>query len=209
LYPTAPLEAFQERETLCVGAVPEPVSDSVVGGLVALLVNVRLPVAVPLACGANVTVNAADCPAVIVAGSVIPESTNSLLLALAEEIVTEAPLALNVPLSAALDPTVTLPKFNVAGDSDNCPGVVPVPESVTPSGEFDASETTDKLPFTVPALDGANLTVKVTLWFAASVVGNVRPLTEYPVPLTLACEIVTVVPPVLVTVSDLLLVLPT
>ena len=33
----------------------------------------------PLDCGVNVTVKVADCPAGIVAGSKIPESTNSLL----------------------------------------------------------------------------------------------------------------------------------
>lgn len=177
--------------------------------MVALLVNVRLADALPVACGVNVTVNPADCPAVSVAGSVIPDSTNSLLLMPADDTVTEALLALKVPVSALCDPTVTLPKFNVVGDTDNCPGVVPVPESAMPSGELDASDTSDRLPFTVPALAGANLTVKVTLWLAVRVVGKVRPLTEYPVPVTLAWEMVTVAPPVLVTVSDLLPGLPT
>ena len=44
---------------------------------------------------------------------------------------------------------------------------------------------------------------------AARVNGRVSPLTEKPAPLAVACEIVTVAPPVLVKVSDLLLLLPT
>ena len=44
---------------------------------------------------------------------------------------------------------------------------------------------------------------------AARVTGRVSPLTEKPAPLGVACEIVTVDPPVLVNVSDLLLLLPT
>lgn len=183
-------------------------SDCVVGAFVALLLNVKLAVAVPVACGRNVTVNPADCPAVSVVGRVIPESVNSLLFVPADEIVTEALLAVTVPFNAALEPTVTLPKFDVVGETDNCPGVVPVPERAIPSGEFDASDTSDRFPLTLPAADGANFTVKVTLWLAASVVGKVSALTEYPAPLTLACERVTVAPPVFVTVSDLLLVLP-
>jgi hypothetical protein len=42
---------------------------------------------------------------VSVAGGEIPESTNSLLLRLADETVSDGPLAVRVPLSAELDPT--------------------------------------------------------------------------------------------------------
>ena len=44
---------------------------------------------------------------------------------------------------------------------------------------------------------------------AFSVAGRVSPLTENPAPLGVACEIVTAAPPVLLKVSDLLLLLPT
>ena len=47
----------------------------------------------------------------MVIGSEIPESTNSLLLILAAETVTEVPLAIRLQPSAALEPTVTLPKL--------------------------------------------------------------------------------------------------
>lgn len=77
------------------------------------------------------------------------------------------------------------------------------------SGELDASDTIDTVPLAEPAPVGAKVTVKVTLWFEDSVAGKVNPLTEKTAPETLAWDIVTVDPPVLVTVSDLLLLLPT
>ena len=77
------------------------------------------------------------------------------------------------------------------------------------SGELDASETMARLPVTAPAAVGANFTVNAMLWLTASVAGSVNPLMEKPAPVTLACEIVTDDPPVLVSVSDLLLLPPT
>jgi hypothetical protein len=50
-----------------------------VGEFDALLGNDSEAEVAPLDCGVNVTVKVADCPAGIVAGSEIPESTNSLL----------------------------------------------------------------------------------------------------------------------------------
>ncbi len=203
------MEAFQLRATLWAGVVPVPVNDSAVGAFVALLAKVRLADAVPVAAGAKVTVNPSDCPAAMVAGNVIPESTNSLLLLLADDTVTEALVALRLPLKGELDPTGTLPKLKAGGETESCPGVVAVPESPMVSGEFEASDTTDKLPLAAPALVGANVAVKVTLPPAVSAVGKVRLVSEKAEPLTLACEMFTVVPPVLVTVSEWLLVLPT
>ena len=98
-----------------------------------------------------------------VAGSEIPESTNSLLLRLAEETMTDAPLAVRVPLSGELDPTVTLPKLRLMGDTANWPAAVPVPESAILSGELDAFDATDRFPLAAPALVGAKVAVKVTL----------------------------------------------
>lgn len=54
----------------------------------------------------------------------------------------------------------------------------------------------------VPAAVGAKVAVNVTLCFAESVIGRLSPLTEKPVPLTVASEIVTADPPVLVNVSE-------
>jgi hypothetical protein len=90
-----------------------------VGELEALLTNVRLALAVPVALGLKVTVKEADWPAAMVFGNVIPESANSLLLLVPEDTVTEAPVALRVPLSEALAPTTTSPKLRVAGETDS------------------------------------------------------------------------------------------
>ena len=98
-----------------------------------------------------------------VAGSEIPESTNSLLFRLAEETATEAPLAVRLPLSDELDPTTTLPKLRLVGDIANWPADVPVPESAILSGELDAFDATDRLPLAAPTLVGVKVAVNVTL----------------------------------------------
>ena len=144
-----------------------------------------------------------------VAGSEIPESTNSPLLRLADVTVTDAPLAVRLPLSGELAPTVTLPKLRLVGDTANWPAAAPVPESAILSVEFDAFDTTDRLPFAAPALAGVKVTEKVTLWFAVSERGKVNPLTEKAAPVKFACEMLMVDPPVLVSVSGKLVLLLT
>jgi len=131
------------------------------------------------------------------------------LLRLADETVTEAPLAVRLPLSAELDPSVTLPKLRLVGDTANAPAAVPVPESAMLSGELEAFDTTDKLPLAAPAPVGLKVAVNVTLWFVVSVTGKVNPLMEKTAPVTFACVTVIDNPPVLVSVSDKLLLLPT
>jgi len=85
------------------------------------------------------------------------------LFRLADEIVIEVPVAVRLPLSAELDPSVTLPKLRLVGDTVNWPAAVPVPENATFRVEFEAFDTTDKPPLTTPALVGSKLAVKVTL----------------------------------------------
>jgi hypothetical protein len=85
------------------------------------------------------------------------------LVRLADVTVTEAPLAVRLPLSAELDPTATLPKLRLVGYTANWPAAVPVPVSAIVSGELDAFDTTDRLPLAAPALVGAKVAVKVTL----------------------------------------------
>ncbi len=131
------------------------------------------------------------------------------MLILADETVTDAPLAVRLPLSAELDPSTTLPKLRLVGDTANVPAAVPVPESAMLSGEFDAFDTADRLPLAVAALVGVKVAVNVTLWFVVRVVGKVNPLIEKPVPLKFACEMVTDDPPVLVSVSDKFVLVPT
>lgn len=146
-----------------VGVTPVPVSDCTAGEFEALLVNDNDAEAAPLDWGVKVTVKAEDWPAGMVTGKEIPERTNSLLLLLAELTVTAAPLAMRLPPSAEFDPTLTLPKARVVGETANVPDAVPVPESAMASGEFDAVETTEMDPVAAPAEAGVKVAVKVTL----------------------------------------------
>jgi hypothetical protein len=131
--------------------------------LEALLENESEAEVAPLAWGVKVTVKVEDWPAGMVTGSEIPERTNSLLLLLAELTVTAEPLAVRLPPRAELDPTLTLPKASVAGETASVPAAVPVPESAIESGELDAFETTEIDPLAAPAVVGVRVAVKVTL----------------------------------------------
>jgi hypothetical protein len=175
----------------------------------ALLENDKEAEVAPLACGVKVTAKVVDWPEGIVTGIEIPESTNSPFVRLADETVTAVPLAVRLPFRDTLDPTPTLPNLRLVGDTANVPAAVPVPERLMVSGEFEAFETTDTLPLAAPATVGAKVAVNVTLWLAVRVRGRFNPLREKPVPLTLACEMVTDDPPVLVRVSDKFMLLPT
>ncbi len=195
--------AFQLKATLCwVAAVPVPVKPSVVGEFVASLEKESVAVAVPDAAGANVTAKETVCPALRVVGTGIPETANSLLFVPTLEIVTDDPVALTVPFSVPFAPTTTLPKLRLAGDTDSCPCDVPVPESAMLRFELLAVDVMVSVPLAEPVAVGANVTVNVTLCFGESVTGRLSPLTEKLELLRLACEMVTVAPPVLVNVSD-------
>jgi hypothetical protein len=140
-----------------------PVIDCTAGEFAALLENDKEAEVAPLAWGVKVTVKGEDWPAASVSGSETPESRNSLLFRLAEVIVTEAPLAFRLPLSEELDPTTTLPKLRLVGDTANWPAAVPVPERAILSGELDAFETTDRFALAAAAEVGVKVAVKVTL----------------------------------------------
>ena len=71
---------------------------------------------------------------------------------------------------------------------------------------FDALEVTATLPLLVPLVRGLKETLNVALCPAVSVTGAEIPLTLNPVPLTATCDIEMLVLPVLVTVSDRVLV---
>src|ERR1700674_5447962 len=74
---------------------------------------------------------------------------------------------------------------------------------------FEAVEVIVRFPLTLPADAGVNVTVKVALCPAVNVTGALTPVRLYPVPLIPTWEIVTLEPPVLVTVSDKDCLLPT
>ena len=91
----------------------------------------------------------------------------------------------------------------------NVPCVTPVPESEILKFGFPPLEVILTLPLAAPLTVGAKVTVNDVLWPAFNVSGKVSPLRLNPAPLALAAEIVRLVPPVLVSVSDKLELPPT
>jgi hypothetical protein len=80
-------------------------------------------------------------------------------------------------------PTVTLPKARLVGFDPSTPGVTPVPDSGIVSVGLDAFEVMLTLPLTLAADCGANVTLKLALCPAVSVIGAVIPVKLKPVPL--------------------------
>jgi hypothetical protein len=74
---------------------------------------------------------------------------------------------------------------------------------------FEPLEVMLMLPLVAPLAVGLKSTVKDVLWPAVNVTGRVSPLKLNPLPLAAAAEIVRLVPPVLLSVSDKLVLLPT
>ena len=105
--------------------------------------------------------------------------------------------------------TCTLPKARLVGFDPSAPAATPVPVNGMSSVGFDAVEVIVISPLTAPAAVGVNSTLKLALCPAASVTGVPIPLTLKPGPLAPTCEIVMLDPPVFVTVSDRVLLLPT
>lgn len=128
-----------------------------------------------------------------------------------------------------MEPTCTLPRFNALGDAVSWPWLIPVPDTPTTCvvevvlvltlpllrRPFAFLLTTVTLatketePWLIPPETGAKLTVKGAASEGCNVNGRVRPLRVKPVPLMLACVIVTSEPPVLVTAADCRWVWPT
>lgn len=102
----------------------------------------------------------------------------------------------------------TLPKLKLEGVDVSSPVAAAFPENATVTDGLEALLVIIRAPVFAPAASGAYFTVKLVLCPAASVKGRLGPLTLNPVPLAFACEIVTLVPPVFVTVSVRICVLP-
>ncbi len=184
-----------------VCATPIPESETLAGELVAVLTTETLPEALPATVGAKLAVKLVLCPAVRVRGSESPLMLNPLPFAVACETVTlPVPVLVRVTFSLALLPTVTFPRFRLAGVALSS-SVTPVPESKTVAGEFVAVLTTETLPEALPATVGAKLAVKVVLLPAVRVRGSESPLMLKPGPVTVACETVALPVPVLVRVT--------
>jgi hypothetical protein len=166
------------------GVTPVPDTGMARVGFEAFEVTVRLPLALPADCGVNVTVKVAPCPAVSVTGAVMPLRLNPVPLIPTCEIVTlEPPVFVIVSDRDVLLPTVTLPKLRLVGFDPSAPGVTPVPDNGMVRVGFEAVEVIVTLPLALAADCGANVTLKVALCPAPSVIGAVIPLNVNPVPL--------------------------
>ncbi len=203
--------AVHDRLTECTGTgKPVPVSVPVVVEDCALLAKVAVALSAPVVRGLKVTVNGTLWPAGIVMGSDSLLMLKTELFVLAAVTVTLAPLALRLPVAVPLVPITTLPRGKVAGVTASTPAVtVPVPDNGIVKVGFDAVEVIVTPPVKLAADGGANVTVKFTLCPAVSVTGVVMPLRVNPVPLIPAWEIVTLEPPVLVSVPERVGLLPT
>jgi len=102
-----------------------------------------------------------------------------------------------------------LPNERLVGFAVSVPCVTPVPESGMLKLGFEPFEVILTLPLAAPLVLGEKSTVNEVLWPAANVKGKDRPLKLNPLPLAAAAETVRLVPPVLVRVSDKLVLLPT
>jgi hypothetical protein len=167
-----------------------------------------LPVALPGAVGENLAVKDVLCPAVSVDGADRPVMLNPVPDVLTCETATLAvPEFVRVTLTDPLAPTSRPPKLMLAGFAVRFP-CTPVPSSAIETVGLLAVLVIRMLPAVPPTVVGANLAVKLVLWFAASVNGADSPDALNPVPVELIAEIVALVLPVFVKVIVCGLLLP-
>ncbi len=164
----------------CPTAVEDPVPvklTTAVGVVGSLLVIVRLPDTAPAAVGANVKVTGALCPALMVAGVVIPLIPKSAPESVRREIVKFAVPAFEmVRFELPVEPTETLPKFTALVLKLSCgAGVAPVAERFTTTGELPPSPCTVNVPVIAPALVGLTETEKLPPCPVARPIGMVIP----------------------------------
>lgn len=145
-----------------------------------------------------------------VTGRVSPPIEKAAPVTPACEIVTDdPPVFVNVSERFVLLPTCTLPNPRLLGFGDSVPGVTPVPDRGTLRLGLPPLEVMVTLPLAAPPVGGANFTENDVLWPAFNVKGKLNPLRLNPAPPALAAEIVRLVPPVFVSVSGRLELLPT
>lgn len=106
-------------------------------------------------------------------------------------------------------PTTTEPNAIDVGFAVTNPSATALPLSGIVRVGLEPSEVIVTDPFALPVEDGANFTLKLTLWPEFKVVGRVRPLMVNPAPDAEAAEIFTLDPPELVNVSEIVWLLPT
>ena len=148
------------------------------GEPVALLVNPALPEAAPEAFGVNLIVTGTLCPAGMVTGRLSPSRVNSELDDPSDEMVTLAFEAVSVACRLVLDPTVTLPKFSVAGVTPSTgtalPLGTPVPVRSIESEESLAVLWSVMTPVVDPPAVGLKMTGNSTLFPGWIWIGRVK-----------------------------------
>ena len=98
---------------------PVPLSAIVAGELVALLITDTAPLKLPLAVGANATLNEVDCPALSVVGD-IPLTVKPLPVTLSFDSETlPVPVFVRVTVFVALVPAAMLPKLKEVGEAES------------------------------------------------------------------------------------------
>ncbi len=147
-----------------------------------MLVMETLPVALPVAEGANCPLNVVFCPAASVSGTDKPVMLKPVPEVLAAEMVTLAvPELLNVKVCVPLPPTSTLPKLKLEGLAVSVP-CTPVPLNAIAAGDPGALLLMEMLPEVLPVDAGKNCTVKEILEPALIVCGKFNPVKLNPVP---------------------------
>lgn len=178
---------------------PVPDTATEFGELLALLISVTVPLALPVTLGANTTFKFAVCPAEIVVPLIPLATLNPEPVTLICEMVRlEFPVFFTATSSGIDPPRISLPKFKLVVASEMVRvALAPVPlNAIVYVGLVVALLLIVTLPVTLPEAVGPNATVKLEVCAAASVSGNDIPLNLNPVPLTVALEIVTLVLPV-------------
>lgn len=211
LYPAIELDglAFQDRSTTCWVVAPKPLADS--GAKVELLVkNEMFAEAEPVAVGAKVRVKGTLCPATRVIGNVSPPTVNAELLELVDDSVTLPPEAVTLPPCVWVVPIVTLPKLIEPGVTASVPFVVvPMPLRETFTLGSDPFEASVRVALSVPDVLGEKVTDRFALAPAARLEGKLNPRSVKSLPPMVAPESVRLDPPVFVTVSVCVWLLPT
>ena len=179
-----------------------PESETVKVELEALETTVMPPLTLTADCGLNRALKVTLAPGLSTRGTFSPLMLNPVPVAVACEIVTlDPPVLVSESVKVRLLPTWALPKARLAGLEVSWPAAVPVPESETVKVELEALETTVMPPLTLTADCGVNTALKGTLAPGLSTNGTLSPLMLNPAPVAVACEIVTLDPPVLVSES--------
>ena len=204
--------APQLRSTLWA-AEDEPESWITNGEFGALLTIDALPVALPVAVGVNTSGMETFALLPRLKGTVKlprlngPEKLTALTAAAA------VPVFDRVTFIVLFIPTGTLPKETAEGFADNegVGVVVPVPESETTAGELAALLAIVALPVTAPEAAGVKTIGMVALPPTAMLTGSVRFPSENPIPVKVIPPVamVTVLCPVFVAVTDIVLLPPT